>query len=98
MADWTALFLREVTGARAGVAAALGFAAFPITMTAGRLGSEAAIRRLGAARVLRLGVAHSAASPRAACVGSGSESLRHTRPPIPLNQLVPHRVPPSERR
>jgi predicted MFS family arabinose efflux permease len=54
MADWTALFLRDVTGARAGVAA-LGFAAFSITMTAGRLGGEAAIRRLGAVRLLRLG-------------------------------------------
>ena len=54
MADWTALFLRDVTDAGAGVAA-LGFAAFSITMTAGRLGGEAAIRRLGAVRVLRLG-------------------------------------------
>lgn len=54
MADWTALFLRDVTGAGAGVAA-LGFAAFSIAMTAGRLGGEAAIRRLGAVRVLRLG-------------------------------------------
>jgi hypothetical protein len=54
MADWTALFLRDVTGAGAGVAG-LGFAAFSITMTAGRLGGEAAIRRLGPVRVLRLG-------------------------------------------
>jgi fucose permease len=54
MADWTALFLRDVTGAGAGVAA-LGFAAFSITMTAGRLGGEAAIRRFGPVRVLRLG-------------------------------------------
>jgi predicted MFS family arabinose efflux permease len=54
MADWTALFLRDVTGTGAGVAA-LGFAAFSITMTAGRVGGEAAIRRLGAVRVLRLG-------------------------------------------
>jgi hypothetical protein len=54
MADWTALFLRDVTGAGAGVAA-LGFAAFSVTMTAGRLGGEAAIRRFGPAGVLRLG-------------------------------------------
>jgi fucose permease len=54
MADWTALFLRDVTGADAGVAA-LGFAAFSITMTAGRLGGEAAIRRFGPVRVLQLG-------------------------------------------
>jgi predicted MFS family arabinose efflux permease len=54
MADWTALFLRDVTGAGAGVAA-LGFAAFSITMTVGRLGGEAAIQRLGPVWVLRLG-------------------------------------------
>jgi predicted MFS family arabinose efflux permease len=54
MADWTALFLRDVAGAGAGVAA-LGFAAFSITMTAGRLGGEAAILRLGPVRVLQLG-------------------------------------------
>jgi predicted MFS family arabinose efflux permease len=54
MADWTALFLRDVTGAGAGVAA-LGFAAFSVAMTAGRLGGEAAIRRFGPVRVLQLG-------------------------------------------
>jgi MFS family permease len=54
MADWTALFLRDVRGLDAG-AAALGFAAFSITMTAGRLGGEAALRRLGPVRVLRFG-------------------------------------------
>jgi MFS family permease len=54
MADWTALFLRDVTGTGAGVAA-LGFAAFAVMMTAGRLGGEAAVRRLGPVRLLRLG-------------------------------------------
>jgi fucose permease len=77
MADWTALFLRDVAGAGAGVAA-LGFAAFSITMTAGRLGGEAAIRRLGPVRVLRIGgalvatgvvLAVAGASPIAGLVG-----------------------------
>lgn len=54
MAVWTALFLRDATDSGAGVAA-LAFAAFSITMTAGRLGGEAAIRRLGAMRVLQTG-------------------------------------------
>ncbi|MGH9210768.1 MAG: MFS transporter [Acidimicrobiales bacterium] len=54
MADWSALFLRDVRGLDAG-AAALGYAAFSITMTAGRVGGEAAIRRLGSVGVLRLG-------------------------------------------
>jgi hypothetical protein len=53
MAVWTALF-RDATDSGAGVAA-LGFAAFSITMTAGRLGGGAAIRRLGAMRVLQTG-------------------------------------------
>lgn len=54
MADWSTLFLRDVRDLDAGVAA-VGFAAFSVTMTAGRLGGEAAIARLGPATVLRLG-------------------------------------------
>ena len=54
MADWTTLFLRDVRDVDAGPAAA-GFAAFSIAMTAGRLGGETAIRRLGATRVLQVG-------------------------------------------
>lgn len=54
MADWSTLFLRDVRDMDAGTAA-LGFAAFSITMTAGRLAGEAAIRRAGPVRVLRLG-------------------------------------------
>jgi MFS family permease len=56
MADWSALFLRDERGAGAG-AAALGYAAFAVAMTAGRLGGEAAIRRLGATAALRAGAA-----------------------------------------
>jgi fucose permease len=54
MADWSGLFLRDERGAGAG-AAALGYAAFAVAMTVGRLGGEAAIRRLGAAAALRAG-------------------------------------------
>jgi MFS family permease len=54
MADWSALFLRDVRDTGAGVAA-LGYAAFSIAMTIGRLGGERAIARLGPTRVLRLG-------------------------------------------
>jgi MFS family permease len=54
MADWTTLFLRDVRDLDAGLAA-VGFAAFSVTMTAGRLGGEAAIRRFGPVRVLRFG-------------------------------------------
>jgi MFS family permease len=56
MADWSALFLRDERGAGAG-AAALGYAAFAVAMTTGRLGGEAAIRRWGAAGALRTGAA-----------------------------------------
>ena len=54
MADWTALFLRDVRDVDAGPAAA-GFAAFSVAMTAGRLGGERAIERMGKVRVLQLG-------------------------------------------
>ena len=77
MADWSALFLRDERGAGAG-AAALGYAAFAVAMTAGRLGGEAAIRRVGAAAALRAGgsaatlgivVAFVVASPLAGMAG-----------------------------
>lgn len=54
MADWTALFLRDVRDTGAGVAA-LGYAAFSIAMTIGRVGGERAIARLGPAGVVRIG-------------------------------------------
>ena len=59
MADWSALFLRDERGAGAGVAA-LGYAAFAVAMSAGRLGGEVAIRRLGAAGALRAGASAAA--------------------------------------
>jgi MFS family permease len=69
MADWTALFLRDVRGLDAG-AAALGFAAFSVTMTVGRLFGATAIARLGPVRVVRLGGAASAAGVVAAVVAT----------------------------
>jgi MFS family permease len=54
MADWAALFLRDVRDTGAGFAA-LGYAAFSVAMTAGRLGGEKAIGRFGPMRVLRYG-------------------------------------------
>ena len=52
MSDWSALLLQRTTGA-APDAAALGYAAFSIAMTAGRFGGDAIIGRLGRARTLR---------------------------------------------
>lgn len=83
MADWTALFLRDVRGLDAGVAA-LGYAAFSVTMTAGRLGGETAIRILGPVRVLQFGgmaatagvvLAVLVAAPVAGLVGFGLVGL-----------------------
>ncbi|SFO02148.1 Fucose permease [Geodermatophilus obscurus] len=51
MADWTALFLRDETGAGDGVAA-LGYAAFALSMTVARLAGEQLLSRLGRARTL----------------------------------------------
>jgi predicted MFS family arabinose efflux permease len=52
--DWSAVFLisvREVDPARAG----LGYAAFALTMTIGRLGGDACVRRLGPRNVIVMG-------------------------------------------
>jgi fucose permease len=51
MADWTALFLRDEAGAGDGVAA-LGYAAFALSMTVARLAGERLLSRLGRARAL----------------------------------------------
>lgn len=60
MADWSTVYLRDVTGAGPGVAAA-GFAAFSLMMAAGRTVGDALTVRIGAARVVRLGAATAAA-------------------------------------
>jgi MFS family permease len=50
--DWSAVYLRDSLGTPAGVAA-LGFAAFSLTMTAGRLAGDRLAARFGAVRLVR---------------------------------------------
>ena len=52
--DWSAVFLATQHGASPAVAG-LGYAAFALTMTLGRLGGDAVVRRLGGLRVIVLG-------------------------------------------
>lgn len=52
--DWSAVYLRETLGARAQVAA-LGFAAFSLTMTAFRFTGDAIIPKIGGKRWLQIG-------------------------------------------
>lgn len=53
-ADWSAVFLRDVTGAGPG-AAALGVVAVSAAMAIGRFGGDAAVQRFGPARTVRTG-------------------------------------------
>lgn len=52
MADWSAVFLREVTGASEGIAAT-GYAAFSIAMALGRFGGDRLSMRLGPVSLVR---------------------------------------------
>jgi predicted MFS family arabinose efflux permease len=52
--DWGAVFFREVRGYGASTAA-LGYAAFSITMAAGRLGGDRIVERVGPVTVVRYG-------------------------------------------
>ncbi len=52
--DWSAVYLRESVGVRAQVAA-LGFAAFSLTMTAFRFTGDAILPRIGGKRWLQIG-------------------------------------------
>jgi hypothetical protein len=52
--DWCAVYLRKVTGASPGVAAAC-FTAFAFTMAAGRLAGDVVVRRLGTVASVRGG-------------------------------------------
>lgn len=84
VADWSAVYLRDVLGASA-AAGGLGYTAFSLTMAAGRFAGDGLVQRLGPVRVIRgggvlvalgLGVALLAGSvPVAligfACVGAG---------------------------
>ncbi|MFF2040510.1 MFS transporter [Kitasatospora sp. NPDC058170] len=51
--DWSGVYLRDVTGASATLAAA-SYTAFSLTMAVSRLAGDAVIRRLGAVRATRL--------------------------------------------
>ncbi|MGW3042132.1 MFS transporter [Kitasatospora sp. NPDC001159] len=52
--DWSGVYLRDITGASATVAAA-AYTAFSLTMAVSRLAGDAVIRRLGTVRTTRLG-------------------------------------------
>ncbi len=54
MADWSAVYLKSIVGATGGVAA-LGYAAFSVTMTGGRLLGDNLTMRFGPANLVRAG-------------------------------------------
>ncbi len=54
VADWSAVYLRDVLGATA-AAGGLGFTAFSLTMTAGRFAGDSLVQRLGSVLVVRAG-------------------------------------------
>lgn len=78
-ADWSAVYLRDVTGAGAGLAAA-GYAAYSLMMATGRFAGDRLAVRLGPARLVRaggltaalgVGLALAVPSPWAAILGLG---------------------------
>jgi fucose permease len=83
MADWSAVYLRDSLGSSMHVAA-IGFAAFSLTMAIGRLSGDAIVRRFGSTRVLRasatvaavgLAVALLIGAPAAGIVGCAAVGL-----------------------
>jgi fucose permease len=83
MADWTAVYLRNVLQANPGLAAA-GFAAFSLTMAIGRLTGDRLVQYFGPVRLVRLsaslaaiglGIALLLAHPVAAIIGFGCVGL-----------------------
>ncbi len=77
MADWSAVYLSSVTGSSLAIAA-VGYAAFSITMAAGRLGGDVAMAKFGprlmvgvggCLAALGLGVAVTIAEPTVAIFG-----------------------------
>ncbi len=54
MADWSGIYMRDFANAPARFAG-LGFAAFSLAMTLGRLGGDAVVRRIGRQVTIRLG-------------------------------------------
>lgn len=80
MADWSAVYLRDITGAGPGLAAA-GYAAFSLAMASGRLVGDRLTLRAGPARLVRAGGTLAAvglatallfSSPWAAIIGFGT--------------------------
>lgn len=70
MADWSAVYLRDVTGAGVGLAAA-GYAAFSLAMGAGRLAGDALRLRIGPTPIVRAGGALAALGLASALVSDG---------------------------
>lgn len=69
MADWSAVYLKTVIGTEASIAA-LGFAAFSLTMTIGRLGGDAITQAYNPVHIVRWGGALATAGLVAAIVSS----------------------------
>ena len=83
MADWSAVYLRDVLGTSAGLAAT-GYAAFSLTMAVARFLGDGWVKRFGAVRLVRfsatvaafgLGVALLIGHPVAALLGFGCVGL-----------------------
>ena len=83
IADWSGLFLITVAGASPALGAA-GFAAFSVTMAAGRLAGDRLVRALGGRRVMQAGaglavagfaLALGLAAPLAGAIGFGLVGL-----------------------
>ena len=68
IADWSAVYLEDVLGASASIAAS-GYAAFSIAIAACRFGGDPLIRRFGAAEVVRVGCLIAAGGMVLALVG-----------------------------
>lgn len=69
IADWSAVYLEDVLGATASVAA-FGYAAFSIAIAAFRFGGDPLIRRFGAPLIVRTGCLVAAAGMAVALVGN----------------------------
>lgn len=70
MADWSAVYLREVIGTSEALAA-WGYAAFSLAMVAGRLGGDWLTRRAGPVRLARMGGLLAALGLAAALLAQG---------------------------
>jgi len=87
-ADWSGVYIKDELGTGAGFAA-LGFTAFSVTMTLGRIFGDRLVARLGSVRLVRVGglvaalgfgIALAASTPAAAlvgfaCLGAGMSSV-----------------------